>query len=69
MEKSIMFEISYTDLQHLTASFEYPGEDAMVTVEFNLANIQAVSCTTFTPPGHEIPYLQKDTLLSTIMRK
>ena len=50
LEKSIMFEVSCTDLQHLSVTFEHPGAEVecMATVEVDLTDHSNVKCKMYT---------------------
>ena len=49
LDKSIMFELSYTDLKHVSVTFEHPSEDCIATIEMDLGNVDAgPSCKIFT---------------------
>ena len=41
LDKSIMFELSYTDLKHLSVTFEHPSEECIATVEMDLADVDS----------------------------
>eukprot|EP00095_Tigriopus_kingsejongensis_P004420 snap_masked-scaffold805_size94795-processed-gene-0.9 protein:Tk04420 transcript:snap_masked-scaffold805_size94795-processed-gene-0.9-mRNA-1 annotation:"peroxisome proliferator-activated receptor binding" len=43
-----MFEVSCTDLSHLTITFEHPSDESMATVELDLSNISQISCQMYT---------------------
>lgn len=69
VEKSVMFEVTYTSLDHMTVTFEHPVDETMITLEINLSDILAVKCKTFAPPGQDLSGLCKDDIVTTIMRK
>ena len=41
LDKSVMFELSYTDLKHLSVTFEHPSEECIATVEMDLADVDS----------------------------
>ncbi len=64
-----MFEVTYTDLQHVTVTFEHPVDEVMVALEIDLSNIQGIRCRTFSPTGQNLPDLCKDEVVTAVMKK
>ncbi len=67
VERSIMFEVSYTDLQHVSVTFEHPGDDCCIcTVDLDLTGFETggVSCTARTSSNVR---LCPDNLIQTVL--
>ncbi len=64
-----MFEVTYTDLQYLTVTFEHPVDEVMVALEINMSDIKAVQCRTFSPTGQELTDLCRDDIVTSIVKK
>ena len=67
LDKSIMFELSYTDLKHLSVTFEHPSEECIATVEMDLGNVDAgPKCKVFA--SSESSVCPEDTLNAVMKR-
>ena len=61
-----MFEVSYTDLQHVTITFEHPVEECIANVELDLTDICDVKCKMYSTLN--VPVCSED-LVNKIMKK
>ena len=69
LDKSVMFELSYTTLKHLSVTFEHPSEECIATVEMDLGDVDAgPKCKVFASSETTLCLCPDDTL-NAIMKR
>ncbi|XP_059085634.1 mediator of RNA polymerase II transcription subunit 1-like [Tigriopus californicus] len=66
LEKSVMFEVSCTDLTHIAITFEHPSDESMATVELDLTHVNQIACQVYTSSA--VPVCPED-LANKVIQK
>ncbi len=68
-DRATVFEVSYTDLQHLIVSFENPVDGCISSVEFDLSDVSCVRVRLFGADAAVASAANAEAVVALVMQK